>query len=138
MTIAEKSSTQGVSGVATGEDEATVLDAAIADACAKLSVDDRPFCRDDSRFEVTISGSSSEHDGVKSFIKTVRLTPVAKPQTFQGEGSSEASSEAACKAAILVACEAAGAPGDCVAAGTHDKRSEGISSTNVTSTRRTE
>ena len=138
VAVAEKSGLRAVSGVATGDDEGTVLDAALADACAKLSDDDRPYCRDESRFEVTISGSSSELNGLKTFTKTIRLTPTSKPQVFTGEGTSEASSAAACKAAILVACEAAGAAGDCVAAGTHDKRSEGISSVNTETTQRSE
>lgn len=135
VTIAEKNG-GGVSGVASGDDEGAVLDAALADACAQLGEAERPYCRDESRYEVTISGSSSELNGVKSFTKTVRLTPTKKPQVFTGEGSSEDSSQAACKAAIVVACEAAGATGDCVAAGTHDKRSEGISSVNTSVTER--
>jgi len=134
VTIAERSGAGVVSGIASGDDEGAVLDAALADACAQLSDAERPYCRDEGRFEVTISGSSSELNGVKTFTKTVRLTPTKKPQVFTGEGSSEASSAAACGAAILVACEAAGATGDCVAAGTHDKRSEGISSVNTSVT----
>ena len=137
VTIAEKNG-GGVTGVASGDDEGAVLDSAVADACAQLSDEERPFCRDEGRYQVTISGSSSELNGVKTFTKTVRLTPTKKPKTFTGEGSSADSSQAACEAAIVVACEAAGAKGDCVAAGTHDKRSEGISSVNTSVTQRSE
>jgi hypothetical protein len=41
-----------------------------------------------------------------------------------GKAESDQSQAAACQAALLHACEKAGGEGDCVAAGTHEKRGE--------------
>lgn len=121
----------GAEGKASGEDEAAVLDAAFADACAKLPEDARADCKDEGKFEVTIAGGSATADGKTNYTKTVTLK--AKVATVEGRGTSTTSKDEACAAAVAEACKAAGASGDCVAAGTHQKRGESSS----TATQRT-
>ncbi|MEZ4380428.1 MAG: hypothetical protein R3A79_03715 [Nannocystaceae bacterium] len=124
--IAERGAVEPFEGRASGDDEDAVLEAAWADVCAKLDAADRDACRDESRFDVTISGSTSMIDGAAIYAKTIRLR--AKTSTFKGEGASKATAAEACAAATVAACAAAGASGDCVAAGTHLKRGESVSS----------
>ena len=57
--IAERSAVEPIEGRASGDDEDAVLEAAWADACAKLDPAERDGCRDEARYEVTISGSTS-------------------------------------------------------------------------------
>lgn len=114
-----------VEGSASGEDEAAVLEAAWTDACAKLPEADRASCKDEGKFDVVISGGSATSGGKTHYSKTIALQ--AKVAQHEGRGESDKSKEEACKAAIAEACTAAGASGDCVAAGTHQKRGESSS-----------
>jgi hypothetical protein len=132
--IEARSAVEPIEGRASGDDEDTVLEAAWADACAKLEPAERDGCRDEGRYDVTISGSTSIVDGAAIYAKTIRLR--AKTASFKGEGESPESPAKACAAATVAACEAAGASGDCVAAGTHVKRGESVSSEVVSGTQR--
>ena len=120
-----------VEGEASGEDEAAALEAAYADACTRLPEDARADCKDEGKFEVMIAGGSATADGKTNYSKTVTLK--AKVATVEGRGASTKSKDEACAAAVAEACKAAGATGDCVAAGTHQKRGESSS----TATQRT-
>ncbi|MEZ4450121.1 MAG: hypothetical protein R3B09_11645 [Nannocystaceae bacterium] len=112
-------------GTAQGEDETVVLEAAWTDVCAKLPEADKPTCKDDGKWEVMISGASGTLDGKTNYNKNVVLK--ARVETKDGSAESDKTMEDACKAATIEACKAAGAEGDCIAAGTHQKRGESSS-----------
>ncbi len=109
-------------GSAQGGDEAEVEEQAWEAACGALPEADRGDCRDTKKWKWASGGGSAVSGGVKNVSRTITLTRVVEPVEHSGEVESEASDEAACKEALSKACEAAGAKGDCVAAGTHEQR----------------
>ena len=123
ITVAEKEGEpEKYKGDASGTDEAAVDKEAWDAACAALPEADRPDCRNKDKFAWASGGGSSTINGAKQFSKTITLTRVVKPKESEAEVESDASDEAACTEALAKACEAAGAKGDCVAAGTHTQR----------------
>jgi hypothetical protein len=88
------------------------------DACARLPEATRAHCRDARWF--TPAETSSAADGAHAVIVT--LTPVQAKIT--GKAELEPSKDAACTAALLKACAAAGVPEDCVASGAYVKAGE--------------
>lgn len=116
--VSKKSSGE-FTGKGSGEDPAKADEAAWTDVCAKLPEADRPTCRDEKKWSMTKSSMSASGGGPVTHSTTLTLTAIA-PQ-FDGEGTSEASSEEACAAALSDACTKAGSPGDCLAAGFEKK-----------------
>lgn len=104
-----------------GEDPAKAEEAAWAEVCAKLPEAERASCRDEAKWAATKTSSSSTSGEATTHTTTLKLVPVAP--SFDGEGTSEQSSDEACKAALAAACERAGAPRDCLAAG-YEKKGE--------------
>lgn len=113
-----------ITGTGTDADEAKATEAAWIDACKKLPPTEQPACRDTARWQASTSTGSAQG----KTTATITLTPASPPQVT-GKGSSADKEEAACQAALLDACEQAGAAGDCVTAGTHESRGKMASST---------
>lgn len=117
-----------VKGEGNGDSEAKAEEAAWTNVCNALPGAVREGCRDDKKFSVQKStGSASANGGPTNYSVTLTLESI-EPE-FAGEGSSEASKEEACGAAIADACGKAGEKGDCVAAGGFEKRGESLSKT---------
>jgi hypothetical protein len=104
-------------GSGSGKDEAAA--AAWADACGKLPPPEQPACRDSNRYQAAVGTATVGQE----LTVTVTLTPAPPPQVT-GNAASNESQAAACQAALLDACEKAGGQGDCVAAGSHEKKGE--------------
>ena len=123
ITVAAKApAAQPITGSATDKDEAAATTAAWADACGKLPPPEQPACHDANRYQSAIGvGKASPKN--QDVTVTVTLTPAPPPQVT-GQAASDESQAAACQAALLDACEKAGGQGDCVAAGTHEKKGE--------------
>ncbi len=115
---------QPITGSATAKDEAAATETAWAQACGKLAPAEQPACHDSNRFQAAVGVGQANQD----VTVTVTLTPAPPPQVT-GKAASDESQAAACQAALLDACEKAGGEGDCVAAGTHDKKGEVAGST---------
>ena len=113
-----------ITGTGVDADPLKAEEAAWADACMKLPPPERPACRDSNRWQATTSKGTAQG----KTTATITLAPASPPQ-ITGKGASAESEEAACQAALLDACEKAGASGDCVAAGTHESRGKMASST---------
>lgn len=123
ITVAAKApAAQPISGNATNKDEGAATEAAWAAACGKLPPPEQPACHDGNRYQSAI-GAGRASPKNQDVTVTVTLTPAPPPQVT-GKAASDESQAAACQAALLDACEKAGGQGDCVAAGTHDKRGE--------------
>lgn len=121
--VAEKAGDpESFKGSAQGSDEAEVEKQAWEAACGALPEGDRGDCRDTKKWKWASGGGSAVSGGVKNISRTITLTRVVKPVEHSGKLDSEESDDAACKGALSKACEAAGAKGDCVAAGTHEQR----------------
>jgi len=117
-----------VKGEGNGDSEAKAEEAAWTNVCNALPGAVRDGCRDDKKFSVQKStGSASANGGPTNYSVTLTLESI-EPE-FSGEGSSEASKDEACAAAIADACGKAGEKGDCVAAGGFEKRGESMSKT---------
>lgn len=110
---------QPITGSGTAPDEATATEAAWKDACAKLAPPEQPACHDPAHYQAATGVARANKD----VTVTVTLTPAPPPQVT-GKAASDQSETAACQAALLDACEKAGGQGDCVAAGTHEKKGE--------------
>ena len=110
-------------GTATDADPAVAEEAAWADACKKLPPTEQPACRDTARWTATTSKGTAQG----KTTATITLTAASPPQ-ITGKGSSTENEAAACQAALLDACEQAGAQGDCITAGTHESRGKMASS----------
>ena len=108
-----------ITGTGTGKDEAAATEAAWTEACGKLPPPEQPACRDGDRYQAAVGTAKVNQD----LTVTVTLTPAPPPQVT-GTAASDQSQAAACQAALLDACEKAGGEGDCVAAGTHEKKGE--------------
>ena len=112
-----------ITGTATDADPAKAEEAAWADACKKLPPTEQPACKDSNRWSAaTSSGTASGKT-----TTTITLTAASPPQ-ITGKGASRENDAAASQAALLDACQQAGAEGDCVAAGTHEARGKMASS----------
>lgn len=110
ISLARKSA-EVYTGTASDPDPGKAREAAWTDACARLPEAARAVCREPQRFApVETTGSA---DGKATH--TVTLTPVAGK--VEGKAEHEPDKAAACKAALLRACLAAGEKGDCVAGG---------------------
>lgn len=120
MQVAKKSSGE-LTGKGNGEDPAKADEAAWADVCAKLPEAERATCRDETKWSVSKSSMSASGGGPVSHSTTLTLVAIAP--MFDGEASSEVSSDEACKAALADACTKAGSPGDCLSAG-YEKKGE--------------
>jgi len=118
-----------ITGTASGEDEAKVTTEAWAAACGKLAAEAQADCRNAERYAATEGGGSISSGGKTTYSKTITRTP--KVPTVRGEARSEASKDEACRKAFADACAKAGAPGDCVATGSHERLGEGSTSTSV-------
>ncbi|HUS66326.1 MAG TPA: hypothetical protein VMZ28_17360 [Kofleriaceae bacterium] len=112
-----------ITGTGTDADEAKAEEMAWTDACKKLPPPEQPACKDSSRWSATTSKGTAQG----KTTATITLIAAAPPQ-ITGKGSSKENEEAACQAALLDACEKAGAQGDCVAAGTHEAKGKMASS----------
>jgi hypothetical protein len=123
ITVAAKApAAQPITGSSTAKEEAAATTAAWADACGKLPPPEQPACHDANRYQSAIGvGKASPKN--QDVTVTVTLTPAPPPQVT-GKAASDESQAAACQAALLDACEKAGGQGDCVAAGTHEKKGE--------------
>ena len=119
IVAAKAPATQPISGSGTAADEAAATEAAWSEACGKLAPPEQPACRDSSRYQAAVGVGKANKD----VTVTVTLTPAPPPQV-SGKAASDQSAAAACQAALLDACEKAGGEGDCVAAGTHEKKGE--------------
>lgn len=120
ITVAAKPpAAEPITGSGTGKDEVTATEAAWKDACGKLPPPEQPACRDATRYQAAVGTARANQD----LTVTVTLTPAPPPQVT-GKAASDQSQAAACQAALLDACEKAGGEGDCVAAGTHEKKGE--------------
>lgn len=108
-----------ITGSGAAPDEAAATEAAWAQACSKLPPPEQPACHDRNRYQSAV-GAARAGDKVSV---TVTLTPAPPPQV-SGKAASDESEVAACQAALLDACEKAGGEGDCVAAGTHEKKGQ--------------
>lgn len=104
-------------GVAEAEDRETATERSFVAACEGLPEAARGSCRDESQYKPVRVTAITVLDGQQTYQVTTQLQ-LASARHEQKASSSE-SLEAACLAARLAACEAAGAEGDCVAAGTH-------------------
>ena len=91
----------------------------IENACGKLPPPEQPACHDSARYQAAVGVGTANQE----VTVTVTLTPAPPPQVT-GTAASDQSQAAACQAALLDACEKAGGQGDCVAAGTHEKKGE--------------
>lgn len=120
--VAAKASPVIYEGRAEGPDREKVEEAAWADVCAKLPAALRESCKDESKWSMSISGGSASAGGPTTFSKTITLQEKVEERVFSGEAASQASLDEACAAATLAACKAAGAEGDCVAAGLFEPR----------------
>ncbi len=120
ITVAAKApAAPPITGSGTDKDEAAATTAAWADACGKLPPPEQPACHDSARYQAAVGVGTANQD----VTVTVTLTPAPPPQVT-GTAASDQSQAAACQAALLDACEKAGGQGDCVAAGTHEKKGE--------------
>ena len=108
-----------ITGSGTAPDETVASEAAWTQACSKLPPPEQPACRDPARYQAATGVGKAGKD----VTVTVTLTPAPPPQVT-GKAASDESQAAACQAALLDACEKAGGEGDCVTAGTHEKRGE--------------
>lgn len=108
------------SGNAPSQDVATEL--AWTQACLGLPAAQRAACRDSTRFSPSVVTASMSAGAGTSYTTTVTLSPQPGSDS-RGAGTSHVSSEDACHQAMELACRAAGAAGDCVAAGTHEESS---------------
>ncbi len=108
-----------VTGSGSAEDEAVATEAAWKEACGKLAPPEQPACHDANRYQAAVGVGKASKD----VTVTVTLTPAPPPQVT-GQAASDEGEAAACQAALLDACEKAGGQGDCVAAGTHEKKGE--------------
>lgn len=118
--VAKKASGE-FSGKGSGEDPGKADEAAWADVCAKLPEAERATCRDETKWSMTKSSMSASGGGPTAHSTTLTLVAIAP--TFDGEATTDVSSEEACKAALADACTKAGASGDCLAAG-YEKKGE--------------
>lgn len=117
-----------VKGEGNGDSEAKAEEAAWSNVCNALPGAVREGCRDEKKFSVSkATGSASANGGPTNYTVTLTLESI-EPE-FAGEGSSEASRDEACAAAIADACGKAGEKGDCVAGGGFEKRGESLSKT---------
>lgn len=133
ITVAEKAGEpETFKGKADGADEKAVEKEAWDAACAALPEADRPDCRDTKKFKWASGGGSATSNGVTNYSRTITLTRVVTPKEFEASSKSDESEDAACKDALTEACKAAGATGDCVAAGSHDRR--GLKASKTTET----
>jgi len=125
--IKQKSSAKPIKGkVKTGlEDEAKAKAEALKSACDQLPEAERASCPDKAKYKVQWVSASMSSNGKKFFSPNVTLKP--KLAEHRGKGTSEASSDEACKAAIAAACKAAGATGDCIKSGKWEKTGQGTS-----------
>ena len=112
-----------ITGTATDADPVKAEQAAWADACKKLPPTEQPACKDSNRWAATTSNGTANG----KTTTTITLTAAPPPQ-ITGKGASRENDAAACQAALLDACQQAGAEGDCVAAGTHEARGKMASS----------
>jgi hypothetical protein len=119
IVAAKPAAAQPITGSGSAPDEAAATEAAWKDACGKLPPPEQPACHDSSRYQAATGVGKASKD----VTVTVTLTPAPPPQVT-GKAASDQSEEAACQAALLDACEKAGGEGDCVAAGTHEKKGE--------------
>ncbi|MBT8495315.1 MAG: hypothetical protein KJO07_19870 [Deltaproteobacteria bacterium] len=118
----DKKEAETYKGQGKGEDEKAAEEEAWKQACEAIPEADRAECRNNERFSWTKSGVSVEQEGKKIHTVTISLKAnPPKPEEHSGEATSKDSSDKACAEALAKACEAAGAKGDCVAAGTHEQ-----------------
>jgi hypothetical protein len=108
-----------ITGSGSGKDEAAATEAAWTEACGKLPPPEQPACRDANRYRAAVGTATVGQE----LTVTVTLTPAPPPQVT-GNAASDQSQAAACQAALLDACEKAGGEGDCVTAGSHEKKGE--------------
>lgn len=123
IVAAKAAAAEPITGTATDADPAEAEEAAWADACKKLPPTDQPACKDSSRWTAATSKGTAQG----KTTATITLTAASPPQVT-GKGASPENEEAACQAALLDACEKAGAQGDCVTAGTHEQKGKMASS----------
>lgn len=124
ITVAAKApAAEPITGSGTATDEAAATEAAWTQACGKLPPPEQPACRDSARYQAAVGVGKANNN----VTVTVTLTPAPPPQVT-GKAASDESAAAACQAALLDACEKAGGEGDCVAAGTHEKKGEVVGS----------
>ncbi len=90
--------------------------------CAALPEAHRAACRDATHFSPSVVTASMNAGAGTSYTTTITLAPQPGPDS-RGSGTSHTSGEDACHQAIELACRAAGATGDCIAAGTHEESS---------------
>ena len=126
IVAAKPPAAQPISGSGTAQDEAIATEAAWKEACGKLPPPEQPACHDSNRYQAAVGTGKAGKD----ITVTVTLTPAPPPQV-SGKAASDESEAAACQAALLDACEKAGGQGDCVAAGTHEKKGEITGSTSA-------
>ena len=120
ITVAAKMpAAEPITGTGSGKEEAAATEAAWTEACGKLPPPEQPACRDGNRYQAAVGTATVGQD----LTVTVTLTPAPPPQVT-GNAASDESQAAACQAALLDACEKAGGEGDCVAAGSHEKKGE--------------
>jgi len=119
IVAAKPPAAQPITGTGSAPDEAVATEAAWKDACGKLPPPEQPACHDGNRYQAATGVGKANKD----VTVTVTLTPAPPPQVT-GKAASDESEAAACQAALLDACEKAGGEGDCVAAGTHEKKGE--------------
>ena len=110
------------SGTASGDDPARTEEAAWADVCARLPEPERAGCRDEKQFVVARSGGPVDTGAGTRHTTSITLTAIVP--TVEGKAESQTSKQEACTAALQLACEAAGAPGDCLAGGKFEMTGE--------------
>ncbi len=122
--IRSKGRMQAFKGKGDGATKAAAREAAWKAACATLPKPDVPHCRDDSRFRGSEVVATQVKGDQRTYSATVTVRELAP--AFIGEGTSPASDDAACKAAVIAACAEGGAKGDCVASGQYEELTRSV------------
>lgn len=110
-----------------GPDAQEAEDKAWEAVCAELPESDRADCKDSSKFAAATGTMEATLDDAPTYSTTITLTRVVAPEEFEAEVTGTESEDATCAEALAKACAAAGAEGDCVAAGTHERRGRKLS-----------
>lgn len=106
------------SGTGISDKDKEANEAAWKDVCGKLPEADRLDCREGAKWASSPTLGSATVNGKTTFTVTIKIRRVQKVEG--GVGKSDLDGAAACKSAIENACQALGAQGNCVAAGTHE------------------
>jgi Na+-transporting NADH:ubiquinone oxidoreductase subunit NqrF len=123
----KKKAAPPIEASASDADKAKATDAAWKAACDKLPAADQADCHNKDKWSAQVSEATMTANGTSSTTITLKLEQ--QMPELKGKGVATTNKDDACAAALADACKAAGAQGDCVAAGGYEQTGKSVEST---------